>query len=180
VTDPTEQPEGIIAVLKKVSADFAKMEAQTKAQEESDQSLFDEDMKRCSIEKAGLVKESEMKGTEKKRLIEKTAQMLATPKRVSDEHAAVVQYLKDLEHGCVDGDSTYEDRKAARAKERSIGKSANHLARRFQRCGETQRGENNVIRGKSKEKMGANSSDDLCWKLNCMLSLLRQSTPCKN
>jgi len=58
-------------VLKKVSADFAKLEAQTKAQEESDQSLFDEDMKRCSIEKAGLVNESEMKGTEKKRLIEK-------------------------------------------------------------------------------------------------------------
>merc|ERR1719215_1331272 len=117
VTDPTEQPEGIIAVLKKVSADFAKMEAQTKAQEESDQALFDEDMKRCSIEKAGLIKESEMKGTEKKRLIEKTAQMQATHKHVSDEHAAVEQYLKDLEHGCVDGDSTYEDRKAARAKE---------------------------------------------------------------
>jgi len=124
VTDPTEQPEGIIAVLKKVSADFAKMEAQTKAQEESDQSLFDEDMKRCSIEKAGLIKESEMKGTEKKRLIEKTAQMQATHKHVSDEHAAVVQYLKDLEHGCVDGDSTYEDRKAARAKEiEALGKA---------------------------------------------------------
>jgi len=124
VTDPTEQPEGIIAVLKKVSADFAKMEAQTKAQEESDQALFDEDMKRCSIEKAGLVKESEMKGTEKKRLIQKTAQMQATHKHVSDEHAAVVQYLKDLEHGCVDGDSTYEDRKAARAKEiEALGKA---------------------------------------------------------
>lgn len=42
VTDPTEQPDGIIAVLKKVSADFEKMEAQTKAQEESDLSLFEE------------------------------------------------------------------------------------------------------------------------------------------
>merc|ERR1712127_1126068 len=102
---------------KKVSADFAKMEAQTKAQEESDQSLYDEDMKRCAIEKAALTKESEMKGAEKKRKIQKVAQMQATHKHVSDEHAAVVQYLKDLEHGCVDGDSTYEDRKAARAKE---------------------------------------------------------------
>merc|ERR1719461_2343801 len=117
VTDPTEQPEGIIAVLKKVSADFATMEAQTKAQEESDQALFDEDMKRCSIEKAGLIKESEMKTSEKKRLIEKTAQMQATYKHVSDEHAAVEQYLKDLQHGCDDGDSTYEDKKAARQKE---------------------------------------------------------------
>merc|ERR1740116_402269 len=117
VTDPAEQPDGIIAVLKKVSADFAKMEAQTKAQEESDQSLYDEDMKRCAIEKAALAKESDMKGAEKKRKIQKIAQMQVTHKHVSDEHAAVVQYLKDLEHGCVDGDSTYEDRKAARAKE---------------------------------------------------------------
>jgi len=124
VTDPTEQPEGIIAVLKKVSADFAKMEAQTKAQEESDQSLFDEDMKSCAIEKARLIKESEMKGAEKKRLIERSAQMQARHKHVSDEHAAVVQYLKDLQHGCVDGDSTYEDRKAARAKEiEALGKA---------------------------------------------------------
>merc|ERR1712079_627520 len=124
VADPAEQPDGIIAVLKKVSSDFAKMEAQTKAQEESDQSLFEEDMKACAIEKAALTKESEMKGTEKKRKIEKVAQMQATHKHVSDEHAAVVQYLKDLQHGCVDGDSTYEDRKAARAKEvEALGKA---------------------------------------------------------
>merc|ERR1719412_1572588 len=124
VTDPVEQPDGIIAVLKKVSADFAKMEAQTKAQEESDQSLFDEDMKKCAIEKAALTKESEMKDAEKKRKIQKVAQMKASHKHVSDEHAAVVQYLKDLEHGCVDGDSTYEDRKAARAKEiEALGKA---------------------------------------------------------
>merc|ERR1719189_1052730 len=124
VTDPAEQPEGIIAVLKKVSADFAKMEAQTKAQEESDQTLYDEDMKRCEAEKAARIKESEMKETEKKRLIEKTAQMEAQHKHTSNEHEAVEQYLKDLQHGCVDGDSTYEDRKAARAKEiEALGKA---------------------------------------------------------
>jgi len=49
VTNPTEQPEGIIVVLKKVSADFAQEEAQTKTQTDSDQPVFDEDMKRCSI-----------------------------------------------------------------------------------------------------------------------------------
>jgi len=124
VTDPAEQPEGIIAVLKKVSADFAKMEAQTKAQEESDQTLYDEDMKRCEAERAARIKESEMKETEKKRLIEKTAQMEAQHKHTSNEHEAVEQYLKDLQHGCVDGDSTYEDRKAARAKEiEALGKA---------------------------------------------------------
>jgi len=124
VTDPAEQPGGIIAVLKKVSADFAKMEAQTKAQEESDKTLYEEDMKRCVAEKAARIKESEIKDTEKKRLIEKTGQMEATHKHISNEHEAVDQYLKDLQHGCVDGDSTYEDRKAARAKEiEAMGKA---------------------------------------------------------
>merc|ERR1719291_918796 len=100
------------------------MEAETKAQEESDQSLYDEDLKSCAIEKAALTKESEMKSAEKKRKIQKVAQLTASHKHVSDEHAAVVQYLKDLEHGCVDGDSTYEDRKAARAKEiEALGKA---------------------------------------------------------
>jgi len=117
VAKPSEQPDGIIAIIKQVMVDFETMESQTKAQEVTDQQDFEQDMKACAIEKAKLIKESEMKTSEKKRLIEKTAQMQATHKHVSDEHAAVEQYLKDLQHGCVDGDSTYEDRKAARQKE---------------------------------------------------------------
>lgn len=35
-------------------------------------------------------------------------------KHTSSELAAVVQYLKDLKPACVDGDSTYKDRKKAR------------------------------------------------------------------
>merc|ERR550525_1080901 len=42
--DPNNQPDGIISVLKTVSADFAKMEADTLAQEEMDQKAFEEDM----------------------------------------------------------------------------------------------------------------------------------------
>jgi len=117
VADPTNQPAGIIAVLKKVSADFASMEAQTLAQEESDQKIFEEDMKLCDIEKARHAKASEVKGQERKRLVGKIASMTASRKHVSDEKEAVEQYLKDLQHACVDGDSTYEDRKAARTKE---------------------------------------------------------------
>uniref|UniRef100_A0A7S4QW52 Uncharacterized protein n=1 Tax=Alexandrium monilatum TaxID=311494 RepID=A0A7S4QW52_9DINO len=117
VADPTNQPAGIIAVLKKVSADFASMEAQTLAQEESDQKIFEEDMKLCDIAKARHAKASEVKGQEKRRLVDKIASMTATRKHVSDEKEAVEQYLKDLQHACVDGDSTYEDRKAARTKE---------------------------------------------------------------
>merc|ERR1719444_170822 len=53
VADPAAQPGGIVTVLEKVSADFAQMEAETKAQEEADQEEFEDDMKACKIEMAG-------------------------------------------------------------------------------------------------------------------------------
>lgn len=117
VADPKEQPAGIIAVLKTVSADFAKMESDTIAQEETDDQLYDEDMKNCEIDKARRATESQEKTSEKKRQVEKAASLKASHKNVAGQKEAVEQYLKDLQHGCVDGDSTYEDRKADRQKE---------------------------------------------------------------
>merc|ERR1719359_2785931 len=58
VADPNAQPEGIIAVLKEVSGDFSKMEADTRAQEETDQQAYDEEMQKCDIEKARRQKEA--------------------------------------------------------------------------------------------------------------------------
>merc|ERR1719436_198192 len=124
VADPAKQPDGIITVLETVSADFAKMASQTAAQEESDKEAYDEDMKSCKIEKARRTKESEMKDQERKRLIEKQAAMEATHKSVKGEKGATEQYLKDLQPACVEGGSTYEDRKAARAAEIEALKSA--------------------------------------------------------
>jgi hypothetical protein len=117
VADPANQPDGIISILKKVSADFAKMEADTVVQEETDQKTYDEQMKLHSIEKARRLKDSQMKTEEKGRRVAKIAQLTATHKHVSDEHEAVLQYLADIDKACVQGDSTYEDRKAARSKE---------------------------------------------------------------
>jgi len=117
VADPNEQPSGIISVLKEISSDFARMEADTRAQEETDQKEFEGEMKDCAIEKAKRSKESEMKTQEKKRLGNKIDEMSKRRKHESDELEAVVQYLKDLRPACVEGDSTYEDRKAARSTE---------------------------------------------------------------
>merc|ERR1719324_1592787 len=117
VADPTEQPSGIVSVLKEVASDFAKMEADTSAQEAMDQKAFDQMAKDSAIEKSRRAKESEMKMQEKKRLVDKIEALTKQRKHVSDELEAVVQYLKDLRPACVEGDSTYEDRKAARAKE---------------------------------------------------------------
>lgn len=117
VSDPSAQPGGIITILETCNEEFATMEADTKAQEASDQDAYDSDMQTHDIEKAKRSKEAEMKGAEKKRLVEKTASMEKNRKHVSDEHEATVQYQKDLQPACVEGDSTYEDRKAARTEE---------------------------------------------------------------
>merc|ERR1719150_257913 len=53
----------------------------------------------------------------KKRMVEKMEQLKKSKKHFSAELEAVNQYLKDLEPACVDGDSSYEDRKKARSKE---------------------------------------------------------------
>merc|ERR1712085_23471 len=105
VANADAQPGGIVTVLETVSSDFAKMQAETEAQEESDQDAYQE----------------------KKRLLEKLEGLQATHKGVSKEHEATVQYLADLQHACVDGDSTYDDRKAARRGEIDALKEAQDM-----------------------------------------------------
>eukprot|EP00429_Kryptoperidinium_foliaceum_P042473 CAMPEP_0176105864 /NCGR_PEP_ID=MMETSP0120_2-20121206/53125_1 /TAXON_ID=160619 /ORGANISM="Kryptoperidinium foliaceum, Strain CCMP 1326" /LENGTH=730 /DNA_ID=CAMNT_0017439983 /DNA_START=59 /DNA_END=2251 /DNA_ORIENTATION=- len=117
VADPTAQPDGIVTVLEKVSADFSQMESDTKAQEASDQEAYDEDVKACKIEKARRAQEVEMKTQERKRVLQKKMDMDKEHKRVSGEHEATVQYLADLQPACVEGSSTYAERRDARAKE---------------------------------------------------------------
>jgi len=132
VSDPDKQPGGIITILEKCSEDFAKMEADTRAQEASDQETFDEDMQTNDIEKAKRSKEAEMKANQKKRLVDKINALNKTKKHVSDELEATEQYKKDLQPACVDGDSTYEDRKSARTKEiGALHKAQDILAEAF-------------------------------------------------
>lgn len=127
VSDPQNQPRGILAVLETVAGDFARMEADTKAQETMDQEAYDVEMQKLTIEKARRAKEAEMKGQEKKRLTDKLVSMEEQKKHVSGELEAVLKYAKDLEPACVEGDSTYEDRKAARAMEMDALRQAQQI-----------------------------------------------------
>merc|ERR1719217_1768600 len=117
VADPDKKEGGIISVLEAVLSDFAKMEADTKAQEAQDQKEFEEAMKSNSIEKAGRTQEVEMKTAEKARRTDKIASLNSAKKDTNGELEKTNQYLEDLKPACVDGDSSYEDRKAARVKE---------------------------------------------------------------
>jgi len=117
VADPKKAETGIITILEETLEKFAQMEADTKAQEAQDQEDYDQAMSAHDIEKAERTTEVEMKTAESKRLNDKIAQMSSTLKTTESELEATNQYLKDLEPACVTGDSSYEDRKAARAKE---------------------------------------------------------------
>mmetsp|Transcript_16989 Transcript_16989/g.27525 ORF Transcript_16989/g.27525 Transcript_16989/m.27525 type:complete len:299 (+) Transcript_16989:2-898(+) len=117
VADPKAQPGGIITVLENVLSDFEKMEAETKSQEEVDQKDYEEAMKQNEIEKAGRTQEVEMKKAEKARRVDKITSLTSQKKSTNAELEKTDQYLVDLKPACVDGDSTYDDRKAARTKE---------------------------------------------------------------
>eukprot|EP00927_Polykrikos_kofoidii_P028912 TRINITY_DN250_c0_g1_i3.p1 TRINITY_DN250_c0_g1~~TRINITY_DN250_c0_g1_i3.p1 ORF type:complete len:713 (-),score=149.42 TRINITY_DN250_c0_g1_i3:51-2138(-) len=114
----------ILAVLERVQSDFAKMEADTRAQESTDQAAYEEQMKASSIEKAARTQETEMKTAEKQRLVDKINAMESKKKQVAAQLEAVVQYYSDLGPACYHGDSTYEDRKSARSEEIEALKSA--------------------------------------------------------
>merc|ERR1719345_7518 len=111
------EPDGILSLLEKTSADFAKMEADTNAEEDESQKAYDEDMTTSAIDQAEKEKSGEMKTQERARLLGKLKTWQGQLKHVVSELEAVTQYLKDLEPACVSGDSTYEDRKQARADE---------------------------------------------------------------
>merc|ERR1719439_170175 len=117
VADPDKKNSGIISILEAVLSDFEKMEAETKSQEAQDQKEYDNSMSASDIEKAEREQEVSMKTAEKKRRVDKIASLTSQKKDTEAELEKTEQYLKDLEPACMDGDSSYDDRKAARAKE---------------------------------------------------------------
>merc|ERR1719473_1937887 len=93
------------------------MESETMAQEGVDQKEFEETIKANEIEKARRTTEVEMKTAEKARRSDKISTLSSEKKNTNAELEKTDQYLVDLKPACVDGDSSYEDRKAARTKE---------------------------------------------------------------
>jgi hypothetical protein len=108
---------GVLTMLEEVGADFSKMEADTRAQEHSEQVQFDKDMADFAIDKADKNKQVEMKNAEVERITSKISIEEKKRKITQKEADSVEQYLKDLEPACISTDSTYEERKAKRDSE---------------------------------------------------------------
>merc|ERR1719473_503748 len=110
--------------MEKVNADFARMASETKSQEAEDQKDYDESMSAHDIEKAERTQEVTMKEQEKARRTDNVASLNRQLSNTENELEKTNQYIKDLQPACVDGDSSYSDRKDARAKEITALKKA--------------------------------------------------------
>merc|ERR1719311_787372 len=71
VADPEEEGTGVIAILNKILEDFASMEAESVAQEETDQKNFDADMTEQAVEKGRLEQDTKMATARKEALTQK-------------------------------------------------------------------------------------------------------------
>jgi len=107
----------ILTILAETQEKFSKMEADAKVEDETNQKDFDDDMAAKKIQMAETGTDVQMKTSKKDSLQQKMESEASALKSESSGLDAVEQYLKDLEPACVDGDSSYADRKAARSEE---------------------------------------------------------------
>merc|ERR1719388_674576 len=117
VTDPKNGADGILALLDGVMQKFSAMEADAKVQDGTDQKNYEADMQASKISLEETKQDTQMKTTKKNSMQEKMEGIQTALKHTTTEFNAVVQYLKDLKPACGEGDSSYEDRKKARADE---------------------------------------------------------------
>merc|ERR1719478_1641645 len=118
---------GVIGMLEGIAEDFALMETNAKADETEQSDEYEKWMTDTKIAIAEKQKDTEMKEARKERQSEKLVSKTDDFKHTMKELEATVQYEEDLQHACVDGDSTYEDRKAARTKEIEALKEAQDI-----------------------------------------------------
>jgi len=116
-TDPKSGSEGVLTLLDETLQKFDGMEAEAKVTDETDQKAYEQDMAAKKVEIDDTNTDTRRKTTKKESLQESMENAAALLKHTSSELDAVEQYLKDLEPACSTGDSSYDDRKKARADE---------------------------------------------------------------
>merc|ERR1719194_299722 len=123
----SEEGSGVVGMLKEISENFALMETNAKADETEQSDEYEKWMTDTKIAISEKEKDTEMKEARKERQKEKLVSKTDDFNHNKKELEATVQYEADLQHACVDGDSTYEDRKAARTKEIEALKEAQDI-----------------------------------------------------
>lgn len=108
--------EKILEILEETQADFAQMEAETKAQDSADGAKFAENVKDAKTELAARNSELELKTQEKTRLWEKLTQTKDDMRLTDRQKAALGVYLKDLNKEC--DYAMFAERQANRTREK--------------------------------------------------------------
>merc|ERR1719473_1850384 len=112
-----EEGVGVIGMLEEIATDFAKMEQQAKSDEVTQQDQYDADLTAAQVNVHELETDTKMKTARSEQSKEKLLAKQKDFKNNEHELEATEQYMKDLEPACINGDSTYEDRKGARTAE---------------------------------------------------------------
>jgi len=107
----------VVDLLSEVATDFASMEAQAKSDETTQQDEHDQWLTATKIDKAAAEKDSEMKSARKLTLSQKLEGKMKDKDHNEKELEATEEYMVNLQPACVEGDSSYEERKAARTTE---------------------------------------------------------------
>jgi len=123
----SEEGAGVIGMLEEIAQNFALMETGAKADETTQSDEYEKWMTDTKISISEKEQDTQMKTARMERQKEKLVSKTDDFKHNKKELEATLQYEADLQHACVDGDSTYEDRKAARTKEIEALKQAQDI-----------------------------------------------------
>merc|ERR1719484_226683 len=114
----------VVDLLTQVATDFASMEAQAKSDETTQQDEHDQWMTATKVDKAAAEKDTETRPRSRMSTTSKLDGKMKDKDHNDKELEATEEYMTNLQPACVEGDSTYEERKAARTTEIEALKSA--------------------------------------------------------
>jgi len=108
---------GVVGMLEVIESDFARLEADTKAAEESAQAEYDEFMTDSATDKSKKTTDSEHKAAKKQDEEASLTSTMEDLQGTQEELDAALAYFDKLKPSCVDAGVSYEDRVARRKEE---------------------------------------------------------------
>jgi prefoldin subunit 5 len=108
---------GVVGMLEVIESDFARLEADTKASEESAQKEYDEFMTDSATDKSKKTTDSEHKAAKKQDESQTLTQVMEDLQGTQEELDAALAYFDKLKPSCVDAGVSYEERVARRKEE---------------------------------------------------------------
>merc|ERR1719263_1901271 len=108
---------GVVGMLEVIESDFARLEADTKAAEESAQAEYDEFMTDSATDKSKKTTDSEHKAAKKQDESQALTQCLEDLQGTQEELDAALAYFDKLKPSCVDAGVSFEERVARRKEE---------------------------------------------------------------